>query len=623
VLQRLGKIKYTMGLNKIKALFRDPYNVCAMGMAVRLLKEEQWTAFTLLLVAIFSGALDVGVLSVFSFGIAVLSDSTETLLRIFPNGIRTGLRSAFTFISKDTGPSLLFVVLLGLGVLLQLVKSSLDYLRAVLGISLTASVNRKLIQTIAARVVHADYSDIQDISTGELTALLTHQESMGRLVRLFLNSSVAALMFGVYISVAMLISWKVSLGTVLYALVLMVGMAALTRRIRWVALRVARLITTSSVITAEIFSLPRVIRFTSAQESVMEEIQRVQGAKIEGIKSIGILRAIMTPSVEIFSVGIIATILLLSVFLLGYDSHKIVEIFAVLLIAFRAKPHLMIMNDMAVSFVKSLPSAAAIMSFLDQTRGGNLATRTGQEIKFEEKIELAGVALAYRSGASALRNINLSIHRGQRLAILGRSGAGKSSLIDLIIGMRLPTSGEILVDGKELSSIDSKDWMRHIGVVDQETILVRGTIQKNISFGMADIQEADIVEAARASKAHDFIVDLPHGYNTDVGERGVSLSGGQRQRIALARALIRKPAILLLDEAMSALDGVTEGELNESLKGLPQDTTVVIVTHRLSSLDLVDDAIILDKGEIFFSGSAKEASACWQKLSDMALQGAS
>jgi ABC-type bacteriocin/lantibiotic exporter with double-glycine peptidase domain len=148
--------------------------------------------------------------------------------------------------------------------------------------------------------------------------------------------------------------------------------------------------------------------------------------------------------------------------------------------------------------------------------------------------------------------------------------------------------------------------------VDQETILIRGSIRNNITFGMTDIEEAAVVEAAQASRVHDFVVTLPQGYNTGVGERGVSLSGGQRQRIALARALIKKPSILLLDEAMSALDVTTEGELGDSLKALPKDITIIIITHRLSLLDLVDDAIVLDQGEIVMRGSSQEIATHYQ-----------
>jgi ATP-binding cassette, subfamily B, bacterial MsbA len=601
-----------MGIDKALAFFRNTDNARAIRLVARMLKEEQWSAFFLFSFTFVSSLLDVGVLSVFSFAIAMLAGGTETLLNIFPDAIKTGLDPIILFISKDARPSTMFVVLLGLGVLLQITKSSLDYSTAWLRNSLSARTDLKLIREITSLAINAEYSDIQDISTGELTALLEQKRSVGRLIRLSINVGVIFLALGVYIGVSVLVSWQMSLGVVLYALTLWLGMTVLARTVSRLSVRASKLLTKSSAIATEYFSIPRVIRLASAQEVVSEEVQQVHEKMIKANRSISVVRAIMAPAIEMFSVVVIVTILLVNVILLGHDASGTVKVFAVILIALRAKPHLMALNVLAVSFVKELPNAAVVARTLGQIRKGQQAPATSKKVNFEQQIELTEVALTYRSGCRALNNINLSIRRGQRIAILGRSGAGKSSLIDVITGLRVPTSGKVLIDGKNLSDINANDWRRLIGVVDQETILIRGSIRNNITFGMTDIEEAAVVEAARASRVHDFVVTLPQGYNTGVGERGVSLSGGQRQRIALARALIKKPSILLLDEAMSALDVTTEGEIGDSLKALPKDITIIIITHRLSLLDSVDDAIVLDQGEIVMRGSSQEVATYYQ-----------
>jgi ATP-binding cassette subfamily B protein/subfamily B ATP-binding cassette protein MsbA len=223
---------------------------------------------------------------------------------------------------------------------------------------------------------------------------------------------------------------------------------------------------------------------------------------------------------------------------------------------------------------------------------------------WREKIEFRNVSLNYPGAAKhALTDVSFSIPKGSSVAIVGLSGAGKSSILDLILNLQKPTGGAILVDGKSLQSFSHSSWRQRIGVVSQDTFIFNGTIAENIRFGdPIHFTEQAIEHAAALAGASEFIDHLPDRYQTVVGERGYKLSGGERQRIALARALLRNPEILVLDEATSSLDSHSERIIQGSLEGLEKTKTLVIVAHRLSTIVKSDQILVLERGRIIEQG---------------------
>jgi len=219
------------------------------------------------------------------------------------------------------------------------------------------------------------------------------------------------------------------------------------------------------------------------------------------------------------------------------------------------------------------------------------------EITFED------VSFGYNQQTPVLQHVPLEIHAGEILALVGPSGAGKSTILNLIPRFYDPTAGTIRVDGYDLREVTQSSLREQIGIVPQETILFGGTIRENILYGRLDASEAEMIEAARAANAHDFIMSFPNQYETIVGERGINLSGGQRQRIAIARAILKDPAILLLDEATSSLDNESEGVVQEALDRLMQNRTTVIVAHRLSTIKVAHRIAVVDEGRIVELGT--------------------
>lgn len=227
----------------------------------------------------------------------------------------------------------------------------------------------------------------------------------------------------------------------------------------------------------------------------------------------------------------------------------------------------------------------------------------------EGAVRFEGVEFRYRSGGPALIDINLEIRPGETLAVVGPSGSGKSTLVNLIPRLYDPTRGRVLVDGHDVRDLTLESLRRFIGIVPQETILFRGTVRENIAYGSPGADDAQIEAAAKAAYAHDFIVALSDGYDTPCGERGAKLSGGQAQRIALARAVLRDPRILILDEATSSLDSESEALVQQALDRLMVSRTTVVVAHRLSTVQNADRILVLDNGRVVQSGTHEELLA--------------
>ncbi len=240
------------------------------------------------------------------------------------------------------------------------------------------------------------------------------------------------------------------------------------------------------------------------------------------------------------------------------------------------------------------PGAPALV-IADQTQG--------PEVRFER------VRFHYESNRTILHDLSFTIPAGTITAVVGRSGAGKSTLARLLFRFYDVQSGAILIDGQDIKHVQQASLRQSIGIVPQDTVLFNDTIAYNIAYGRPGASEADIQSAARAAQMDQFIVHLPEGYNTQVGERGLKLSGGEKQRVAIARTLLKKPSMLIFDEATSALDSKTERALQEELTGLARNHTTLIIAHRLSTIVHADQILVMDQGQIVERGSHAELIA--------------
>jgi ATP-binding cassette subfamily B protein len=222
------------------------------------------------------------------------------------------------------------------------------------------------------------------------------------------------------------------------------------------------------------------------------------------------------------------------------------------------------------------------------------------------KVSFERVTFGYEPGRPVLDGLDLDLVPGRSVALIGHTGAGKTTVASLIPRFYDVQRGRVLVDGADVRSLTLTSLRREIGVIAQDAFLFSATVHENISFGRVDATDADVERAARLAQAHEFISALPNGYDTVIGERGITLSGGQRQRIAIARAIVIDPRILILDDATASVDATTEARIREGLREAMRNRTTIIIAHRLSTIALADEVVVLDEGRVVARGTHAE-----------------
>ena len=265
------------------------------------------------------------------------------------------------------------------------------------------------------------------------------------------------------------------------------------------------------------------------------------------------------------------------------------------------------LTDINEKIQRGMAAAHSVFELLDMPEEKNTGTLTDS---LKGDIEFKDVNLIYDDGHHAIHDFNLKVKAGETVALVGRSGAGKSSLVNLLVRYQDATSGQILLDQKPIEDFEITALRTQIAMVNQQVVLFNRTVRENIAYGQLEgASDEDIIAAAKAAYAHDFIMALPQGYNTQLGAQGLNLSGGQRQRIAIARAILKNASILILDEATSALDNESEYFIQRAFDKAMQDRTTIVIAHRLSTIENADRIVVMDQGRIVEQGSHAELIA--------------
>lgn len=350
----------------------------------------------------------------------------------------------------------------------------------------------------------------------------------------------------------------------------------------------------------------RVTQNLSREAENVKKFDEINKANLDANKKAALLQGLIMPVTQTLTDGSYVIVLIFGGFQVLDGSMQVGFLLAFLLYIQRIAQPIQQLATMYTDIQRAMASGSRIFELLDVEPEIQDASDAVELPKVHGEIEFRNVTFAYDAGSEIIRDLSFTVQAGEMVAIVGRTGAGKSSIASLMIRFYDTVAGSILIDGYDIKGITQDSLRRQVGFVPQDPFLFSGTIEENILNGNPDATHTDVVDAARAAGAHDIISRMESGYETQVGERGASLSPGQRQLICLARAILADPGILILDEATSNIDTNTEKIIQNSLNRVAEGRTCIIIAHRLSTVTGVDRIIVLEHGTIAEMGSHKE-----------------
>ena len=413
--------------------------------------------------------------------------------------------------------------------------------------------------------------------------------------------------FLMYLIVALNISPTMTFYTLGGGAVILLIVRPLIRRTRNIGERAAGVEKQFSQFLSE-----HIIGMKSIKAAGAERATLVDGiAHIRTLRTFSIRQAfVQSVSSSVFQPAVLVLVVVLFILTYGTPGFNIISFAAALYLIQKIFTYLESGQNALIGMSQFLPYAQNVYNFkkmLSEHR--EQSAKEGKPFVFNSSLSFDHVSFSYAESQPILTDVSFSIAKGETIGLIGPSGAGKTSIADLLLYLFRPTEGTVYLDGLSANEINITEWRKHFGYVSQDVFLFNGSIEENIRFYRSELSHEDIIEAAKQANIYDFIIGLPDGFKTSTGDNGVMLSGGQRQRIALARALAGRPSLLILDEATSALDSSSEKLIQESIRNLHGNVTVFIIAHRLSTIENSDRLFVLDRGKIIEEGTPSELLA--------------
>lgn len=412
----------------------------------------------------------------------------------------------------------------------------------------------------------------------------------------------------VFVGLLLSISWELTIAsTILLSFVTLVNQYAISRSKKF-GKQLSDMSKAYSISVLETLNGIRLVKATGNEQKEFYRIKKLIRDREKADFQSQVNSEAIAPVSEVMGI----TALLLIVFLSRtFFAEQVTSLSAVmltyLLVLLRVLPLISQLNTIRSSFASTASSVEVVADFLRLDNKPLMGNGKIPYTKLQKGIHFKWLSFAYPGHDKlVIKDVNLYIQCGTTLALVGSSGAGKSTLVDLLPRFYDPTSGCITIDGVDLRDFELKSLRKAMGIVSQDTFLFNDTVRKNIAYGRPEATDEEIMIAAKRANAYEFIIKLPEGFDTLIGDRGVMLSGGQRQRLAIARALLQDPEILILDEATSALDTVSERLVQSALDDLSRDRTTVVIAHRLSTVQKADQIAVLDQGRVVEVGNHKE-----------------
>jgi ATP-binding cassette, subfamily B, bacterial MsbA len=524
---------------------------------------------------------------------------TGTILEKVP--IIKGMKIPFSSMNQKDMLSLILVLLF----LTVLIKNIFTYLSNVLTARLRFGLIRDLGTGLMDRMIEYDIKFFDNMKTGHLvTSLNVETNRIGNWMLSLLRFAATLGKVTAYVVLLCLISLKVSALLLILVALILLPLEFIMKKLKKLGGRISEAASDYNYKLLETLNGIRIIRSSATEELEKQRFKAIsQKVYRYNYKSNEYIYLLM-PVSEVVMFSLIAAGIMVLLRIAKIDTADTFPFIATyLVVMIRALTQLNLLNTLRSEAVNNLAAVANYESLYD--KNGKTTVRDGADIieRFSDAIELRNVSFSYVPGKQVLNNVHMVIPQGKITAFVGMSGAGKSTIVNLILRFYNVNSGQILIDGRDLKNLSLKEWRRKIGVVSQDIFLFNTTVKENVSYGREGVKEENVVAACKEAFAHDFIIKLPQKYDTILGERGTKLSGGQKQRLSIARAIIHNPEILILDEATSSLDTNTEMLINEAIDRLTSDRTVIAIAHRLSTILHADNIIVLHEGLVAETGS--------------------
>jgi ATP-binding cassette, subfamily B, bacterial MsbA len=549
-------------------------------------------------------------------GIGLIIPLLDNMLQHTAEGESSGplaelLRGVASYIGGDRVLPVLSVLIVALVALKTLIMT----LDAFVSTSVIAQAMRDLRLGLCRQMLSVGYEYFSRVPQGKLVNLLESQTYRAsealRSLTVLIGSLCTVAVFGVLL---LMLSWQLTAVVVLLSLPISLVVRKLASHANaWGE----RLVTSYSALAERVLELlvsMRTIRIFNREDMEEKRFDDAAQDVKHAYRRTEVLNELLPVIVEFLYVPVFIAVLGVAWML----QIGIPTVLVFMLLLYRLQNPLKRVNAYRVALAGYAPGIRELQALLDSSDKPYLESGTKRFEHLREGVEFDRVSFSYLgSETAAVRDVSFQLRAGTVNAIVGDSGAGKSTLIHLLCRFHDPETGSVRADGIDLRELDLTSWRARMAFAGQDAELLSGTVRFNIAYGVDEASDSAVEDAARVAHAHEFIAGLPGGYDAEVGPRGTRLSGGQRQRIALARAILRRPDILILDEATNAVDGVTEMAIQGAIERLSGDTTVVLVAHRLNTLKRAQHVIVMKDGSVVQAGTPSELLAVPGPLAEL------
>ena len=562
------------------------------------LQHPTWVTLTIVLG--FSGALFNGVSTVLIVPVILGFLGQDINLK----GVPPVLQPIFSALGGGNNSSLL--LMMGVILIAIALKNITTYASTLASSHLSRSLVNEIRQEALKLLLEVDLDFYAKTKVGDLINRLGGEVGLAAsAIRIAIQLLTTAITILVFVALLLAISWQLTVVSTMLLLFVSVANHYFVIRAKKFGQQLSDSSREYSIRLLEILNGMRLVKATGNELQEYQRLETLIHDREQAEFKSQANTALIAPVNEMAGIlTVLAIVILGRMFFATQLASLSTVLLTYLLILFRLLPFVSQLNGIRGGFAGAAPSVAVVHDFLRRDNkpfmklGGQSYQRLQEGIRFE------GLSFAYPGYEGlVLDQIDLWLPKGTTLALVGSSGAGKSTIADLLPRFYDPIRGRIMIDDRDLRDLDVQSLRQSMGIVSQDTFLFNDSVRNNIAYACEQVTDQQIVEAAKRANAYEFIVNLPQGFDTAIGDRGVMLSGGQRQRLAIARALLRDPDILILDEATSALDTVSERLVQQALDELSRDRTTLVIAHRLSTIQKADQIAVLDQGRVIEVGT--------------------